>query len=104
MAVLLLGFHRQYHKSYLLHWTLSWAALAAYYADAALGMALALRTHMPASHPLRVLVAASAGIIGYLQIVWLLFGVYELLRRRPVRLRAYWQILAAAGAFGFVLS
>ena len=32
----------------------------------------------------------------------MLFGVYELLRRRPVRLRAYWQILAAAGAFGFV--
>jgi len=31
MAILLLGFLQQYRKSYVRHWTLSWAALAGYY-------------------------------------------------------------------------
>ncbi len=104
MAILLLGFHRQYHKSYLLHWTLSWFALGAYYADAAIGMGLPLRTHMPSAHPIRILTAAFGGAIGYLQIVWLVFGVYELLRRRPVRIRFYWRMLLAAGTFGMLSS
>src|SRR5437879_1957656 len=86
MAILLLGFHRQYRKSYLLHWTLSWAAIAAYYADALVGMGLAIRQHMSSAHPIRILTAIFGGVIGYLQIMWLMFGVYELLRRRPVRI------------------
>lgn len=100
MAILLLGFYRQYGKSYLLHWTLSWAALAVYYADAAIGMGLAIRMHMSSMHPVRLLTASVGGVIGYLQIVWLLFGVYELLRRRPVRIRFYWRTIIAATAFG----
>jgi diguanylate cyclase (GGDEF)-like protein len=104
MAILLLGFHRQYGKSYLLHWTLSWAALTAYYADAAIGMGLAIRSHMASNHPVRILTAAFGGVIGYLQIVWLLFGVYEVLRRRPVRIRFYWRTLAIATAFGLLMS
>ena len=104
MAILLLGFQRQYHKTYLQHWTLSWAALAAYYADAALGMGLALRSGVPSSHPIRIFTATLGGMLGYLQIAWLLFGVYELLRRRPVRLRFYWRTVAVAAAFGFITS
>jgi diguanylate cyclase (GGDEF)-like protein len=47
-----------------------------------------------------VAIAVVGGVAGYLQIVWLLFGVYELLRRRPVRLRVARRsviVLAAAG-------
>src|SRR5438445_340228 len=40
MAVLLLGFLRQYKKDYLRHWTLSWTALAAYYVTTSIGIAL----------------------------------------------------------------
>ena len=104
MAILLLGFHRQYRRSYLMHWTLSWTALAAYYADAAIGMGLALRMHTPSDHPIRLFTAALGGILGYVQIVWLLFGVYELLRRRPVRIAYYGKTLMAAAAFGLITS
>ena len=104
MAILLLGFHRQYQKSYLLHWTLSWFALAAFYVSTAVGMALALRYHTPSAHPARIFTATVGGVLGYLQIMWLMFGVYELLRRRPVRIRFYWRAMGAAAAFGLIVS
>jgi len=102
MAVLLLGFQRQYRKTYVRHWTLSWAALAAYYVCSSIGMGLGLGFNMPSAHPVRLLTATLAGIFGYTTIVWLLFGIYELLRRRPVRIRFYWRTLAAVAAFGVI--
>jgi diguanylate cyclase (GGDEF)-like protein len=102
MAVLLLGFLQQYHKSYLRHWTLSWAALAAYYVASTIGMGLGLSSNVSSSHPVRILTAVLSGVFGYLAIAWLLFGIYELLRRRPVRIRVYWRTLAAVAAVGVV--
>ncbi|HEX9493569.1 MAG TPA: EAL domain-containing protein, partial [Thermoanaerobaculia bacterium] len=55
-------------------------------------------------HPARIFTALASGIFGYLNLTWLLFGIYELLRRRPVRIRVYWRTLAAAAAFGVVMS
>jgi len=104
MAVLLLGFLRQYRKTYLRHWTFSWAALAAYYISSSIGMGLGLGYNMPSAHPVRLLTATLAGIFGFTNIVWLLFGIYELLRRRPVRIRFYWRTLAAVAAFGVITS
>jgi len=103
MAVLLLGFLQQYHKSYLRHWTLSWAALAAYYVASSIGIGLGLH-NVPSWHPARIFTALASGIFGYLNLTWLIFGIYELLRRRPVRIRVYWRTLAAAAAFGIVMS
>src|SRR4029077_3390169 len=37
-------------------------------------------------------------------ITWLLFGVYEILRRRPVRIRTYWRTIAAVSAIALVPS
>jgi len=88
MAVLLLGFLQQYHKSYLRHWTLSWAALAAYYVASSIGIGLGLH-NVPSWHPARIFTALASGIFGYLNLTWLIFGIYELLRRRPVRIRVY---------------
>src|SRR5438067_3725596 len=102
MAILLLGFLQQYRKSYLRHWTLSWTALAAYYVASTVGMGLGLSSNVSSSHPIRLLTASLSGIFGYLSIAWLLFGIYELLRRRPVRIRAYWRTLAAVAAFGVI--
>src|SRR5438132_714141 len=85
MAVLLLGFLRQYKKDYLRHWTLSWTALAAYYVTTSIGIALGVGYNVASSHPVRILTAILSGVFGYTNIAWLLFGIFELLRRRPVR-------------------
>jgi diguanylate cyclase (GGDEF)-like protein len=100
MALLLLGFHRQYLKSYLLHWTLAWTALAVCHLAIVGAFALVLRLHA-ASFALPVTVAAS--VFGFLQIGWLLFGVYELIRRRPVRLRDARRGLLGLAALGVVV-
>ena len=100
IAALLYGFLRQYGKSYLAHLTASWAALAVYHLGETATIALAAWWRMPPSHPVVLATSAVGGIAGYLQIAWLLFGVYELLRRRPVRLRLARNVgiaLAAAG-------
>lgn len=102
MAVLLMGFLRQYRKTYLLHWTLSWLSLAAYFVTSTLEIALGLLANIPSAHPGRVIFAILSGVFGYLSIAWFMFGIYELLRRRPVRIRVYWRTLAAVTAFGVI--
>ena len=104
MALLLYGFHRQYRKSYLLHWTLGWTALAVSHLATGVAMLLAIAYHLPATHPARVAVSLVAGMSGYLQIGWLMFGVFELVRRRPVRFDAERRILLALIATGVVTS
>ena len=63
---------------------------------------------MGASHPVRIALALIAGVTGFLQIGWLLFGVYELVKRRPVRMsdskRILWSLFAIglAGSLLFI--
>ena len=104
MAILLLGFLRQYKKSYLRHWTLSWTALAAYDVASSTGIALGVGYNVASSHPVRLLTAVAGGVFGYVSITFLLFGIFELLRRRPVRIRVYWRTLAAVALFGAILA
>ncbi len=104
MAVLLYGFLRQYRKNYLRHWTWSWAALAGFYIASSIDTGLGLRFNMASAHPVRILTATLSGVLGYTNIAWLLFGIYELLRRRPVRIRVYWRTLAAVTVFGIITS
>jgi diguanylate cyclase (GGDEF)-like protein len=104
MALVLHGFYRQYRKNYLLHWTLGWSALAVYNFVSGINGILTLDLHMAASHPVRILTAVVMGVSGYLQIGWLLFGIYELVKRRPVRLAESRKIILALGIFGFLVS
>jgi diguanylate cyclase (GGDEF)-like protein len=104
MALLLLGFHRQYRKSYLLHWTYAWAALAVYHLATSTAMFLAMRHGLPPSHPGRLAATLAAGIGGYLQLGWLAFGVHELVRRRPVRMSLARRILAVIVAAAVAIS
>ena len=104
MALVLFGFFRQYRKSYLLHWTLGWTALAVFNLFSGLATIFTLGFRMPASDPIRIVCAVITGVAGYLQIGWLLFGVYELLRRRPVRLVDFKRITIALAVFGFLVS
>src|SRR5207244_9172255 len=69
---------------------------------AGISVTLAVSRHMSPLHPLRIATAVTEGLAGYLQIGWLLFGVYELLRRRPVRIRASRQLLALLAILGIV--
>src|SRR5258708_506139 len=82
IGTLLFGLFRQYRKTYLLHWSASWAALALFH----LATAGALALGGTLSVAWRGVLGSVAGAAGYLQIGWLLFGVFELVRRRPVRL------------------
>src|SRR5258708_30459417 len=82
IAVLLRGFHRQTRKTYLLHWSASWAALALMHAAAAGELAFGPGLSISA----RGLVGAGARAGGYLQICWLLFRVFLLLRPPPLPL------------------
>jgi diguanylate cyclase (GGDEF)-like protein len=89
MAVLLLGFFRQYGKSYLQHWMLASTALAVYH--------VASRIEHPAARWI-------AGLTSLLPIAWLLFGVYELIRRRPIRMVRAHRILAGVALAGLAIS
>ncbi|HSP32720.1 MAG TPA: EAL domain-containing protein [Thermoanaerobaculia bacterium] len=57
---------------------------------------------------MRIALALIAGVTGFLQIGWLLFGVYELVKRRPVRMsdskRILWSLFAigVAGSLLFI--
>ena len=98
-ALLLLGFYRQYAKSYLFHWTRGWFALAIFEAAAAANL-FYTRLTGPVRLWTRVTAAVVAGIAGYVAIGWLTFGVYELVQRKPVRLRDGRRILLALALFG----
>jgi diguanylate cyclase (GGDEF)-like protein len=104
MAILLLGFFHQYRKTYLRHWMLSWLALALYFVASTIDTGLALRASLPSIHPLRIASTVLSGVCGYLSIAWLVFGVYELVRRRPVRIRVYWRATTAVAVFGALSS
>src|SRR5437764_6164433 len=106
MAALLYAFNRQYLKSYVEHWQLGWSALATYHVSGALSTVLALYLRLPATHIGRVAVTLIDGVAGYTLIGWMIFGAYELVRRRPVKLLDASRILlglAAIGAFTSVL-
>ena len=102
MAILLLGFLRQYGKNYLRHWTLSWTTLAAYKVAFAVGVGLGVGYNVASSHPIRILTAVGGLMFGYASIAFLLFGIFELLRRRPVRIRVYWRTLIAIAIFATI--
>ena len=97
MAFLLAGFYRQYQSSYVFHWMMSWTALAvAQLAFVASGLATT-HANVPPIHPLRIVPSLAALSLSYLHIAWLAYGVYELIRRRPVRLReAKYGLIGAA--------
>ena len=102
IALLLFGFLRQYGKSYLSHWTASWAALAVYRLSE---IAWLLVVRQGASGPgfwWRMVIAVVAGVSGFLQLGWLMFGVYEIVRRRPVRIRTARRLVLAMIAAGVI--
>ena len=100
MALLLYGFYRQYKKEYLLHWTLSWTALTVNVFAVILATTATIHTNAQPHNLSRLIPSVIANTAAYLHVGWMLFGVYELLRRRPVRLRESELALYALGGAG----
>src|SRR5262245_373545 len=99
LSVVLLYFHRQYRRSYLLQWSRSWLAQTLYLVAGVAGLWLAAHS-VDARHPLRVFTALAALISGYLAPGWLLFGTYEVTRGRPVPRRRVRELLFALAGLG----
>ncbi|MGA7616031.1 MAG: EAL domain-containing protein [Thermoanaerobaculia bacterium] len=84
VAILLVSFYRHYGRRYLLYWSWSWFALGLYHLSAGLSL---LERQAAGVSSTTVVLSFIAGVAGYLEMVWLLFGCYELTTRRPVKLK-----------------
>jgi PAS domain S-box-containing protein len=85
VAATLYAFHRVYRRHYLLHWARAWSAFGIYVAGAAAGGVMASRDL--ASPVMHLAVSTTSLVAGYLQIVWLLLGTWELAGRRDASRR-----------------
>ncbi|MFZ2490652.1 MAG: EAL domain-containing protein [Thermoanaerobaculia bacterium] len=102
IAFVLHGFYRQYQKTYLLRWTFGWLALVLYQITVQLNLQLALGLGVAANDPTRLVLAAIGGAAGFLNVGWLTFGVYELVRRRPIKFVLERRVLIGAVVLGIV--
>jgi len=87
VAIVLVSFHRHYHREYLRYWAWSWWAFACFLAGVAATQLLIVHQVPPGSWlPLAASLLALVG--GYCQVGWLLLGTYEVATgRRPSRRR-----------------
>jgi two-component system cell cycle sensor histidine kinase/response regulator CckA len=99
LSLLLGAFARAYRQEYLRHWSLSWLALVVYSVAAP---AAGLTSGASPSDAVRVPLVAVALVAGYLQIAWLLLGVWGLTRGHELPVRSVRRALAAALAAGLV--
>jgi diguanylate cyclase (GGDEF)-like protein len=104
VTFLLYGFYRTYRKSYLFHWTLSSLALAVYQLSAALATAATQKYQLAPSDPLRLGLDMITSAAAYLHVGWTVFGVYELIRRRHVRLRESKLVIYSLAGFGMIMA
>ncbi len=104
MTFLLLGFYRQYRKTYVYEWMYGWAAIAVSEVGIAGGRWAVTNLAVAPLHPFRLVPALVANVFAYLSVAWLVFGAYDLVRRRPVRLREAKWLLITAGALGALLT
>jgi len=100
LALLLAAFSIHYHRNYLRHWAWSWASLAIYLTSSAI--ALAIGDDYIATHPIRLTLSALSSIAAYVSIACLLFGCWEIVRRRSVPLRVERAVLISVVALGIV--
>src|SRR5215203_5674991 len=100
LSIVLLGFHRYYRRSYLLHWTWSWWALAVYLTSGSL--ALYFIRIWPPAHPARILASGISQVAAYWQVAWLLFGAYEVAYNTEVQRSLSRRILLLTTVLGIL--
>lgn len=86
LALVFLAYHRLYQRPYLACWSISFLLLALYTLfSSASGLAMG---HYSASHPLRLSLTAASLAATYLQVLFLLLGVWVLMLERRLASRA----------------
>ena len=96
------GFYREYRRTFLREWALSWSALCVMLIGAA--ATVPLYNYYPLTNPLRTVVPVLTGAAGYLAIVWLIFGSSDLRGRRPFSRKERLAFLALAVIAGGLLA
>lgn len=86
VATLLLQINRGFNKTHIRHWVRSFAALTVYHLATA---AIALRGDLAAGDGriTQIFTSALGGSAAFLQIGWMIWGSFELARRKPVKIR-----------------
>ncbi|HEX8724059.1 MAG TPA: EAL domain-containing protein [Gemmatimonadaceae bacterium] len=93
------GFYREYKRTFLRDWALSWSALCVALVGSAAGVAFA--DTLPLDNLLVLGVALLTGAAGYLEVVWLLVGSGDLMGMSPLsraERRGFLFITAVGGA------
>ena len=98
IACVFVGLQRRYWRPFLRHWTWSWLALAAYAALSAVSRIIGVGYAI--DYPPSIVVAMLSGVAGYLQIVWLLLGTFELTTANSLPKATVRRLIIAAVAFG----
>ena len=101
IACVFVGLQRRYWRPFLRHWTWSWLALAAYAALSAASRLIGIDHAI--DYPPRLVVAMLSGVAGYLQIVWLLLGTFELTRGSSLKSVTVRRLVVAGAVLGAVL-
>jgi diguanylate cyclase (GGDEF)-like protein len=102
MTLLMVAMHRNFKKDYLLQWAWAWLSLSIYAGSTAYAIGQAMANDLPASHPARLTTGLLAAVAANLQVVGLFFGCYELVRRRPIKIRQSRLIVGGACVLGVV--
>src|SRR5215212_6822751 len=98
IAWVFVGLQRRYWRPFLRHWTWSWLALAAYAALSAVSRLIGVGHAI--DYPPYIVVAMLSGVAGYLQIVWLLLGTFELTTASSLPRVNTRRVIIAAALFG----
>jgi len=101
-AAVLWHFQRRAGRFFLRFWRWSWLAFVVYTAGT-VASRLASAAYPPTSG-LRIALSLTSLTAGYLQLVWLVAGTYELSRRRALDTRWAWPAFAGALVAGVVLT
>ena len=98
VTLLLIQLYRTFKTSYLQQWTLSFACLFIFHTTAA----SIILGNFARSRVMQVIISSGGGGAAYLQLGWLIWGCFELARRKPVRIRESMRIIAILGGTGIV--
>ncbi len=102
LALVLSSFYKRYQKSYLLQWSWSWWFLSIYMGSA--GLALFMSGVFSPAYPLRVIISSVAILAALLQVVYLIFGAYELTGSQALHQRRQRTIIMICAVVSIALS
>jgi signal transduction histidine kinase len=80
IMLILRKFHRQYQNEYFQFWSLSWMAFSINMLGSAISLANAFLFTL--NHPFRLITSVITIVAGFIQLLWLFMGSYELSRNK----------------------